>query len=278
MGLQTHIGPQLLGTVKNNNPAIVTTNNPLASETINGTVTSFPGSVWNTFLGTGQTNGIRNLGVGDGTQFGSFAMGTASFPTAQTGVSIPNLDATTGAGKVSSVTFYPGVYTTGPTGGPQFQPIVMPAGTYVAAIVFDIVTAFTTNVTGGTSTTAINLAINAVNTSGTVTNLVNHGGVVSPTAPAVSISTAWGSAQRNQVGSGSGLTIPSTAVPYMVNTGNTDTIIQCVLTATLGTATVLNISNGSGYLGINYTIRNADGSWYPQTPIQPISNPPTVTY
>ena len=62
----------------------------------------------------------------------------------------------------------------------------------------------------------------------------------------------------------------------MINTGSTDTIIQCVLTLSGGTSPTWTA--GAGYLGINYTIRNPDGSWYPQTPTSPISNPPVVTY
>jgi len=266
MGIQTHLGPQLLGTVKNNNPLLVTSNNPLSTS-------------WPTFLGTGQTNGVRNLGVGDGTQFGSFVIGSSSFPTSQTGVSIPG----SGTGQVTgsnSVTFYPGVYTLGPSGQQQFQPIVMPAGSYISAVVFDITTQFANGGTIG-STTAVNLAVNAIGAPGTTyataVNLVNHASTTNGSG-AGSFTTTFGTVQRNQVGSGSGLTLAAAGVPYFVNTGATDTIIQCVLSITTGNGSTPTLTAGAGYLGINYTIRNSDGSWYPQTPTSPISNPPVITY
>ena len=140
-----------------------------------------------------QTNGIRNLGVGDGTQFGSIAIGSSSFPTSQTGVLLPSGLAGT------AYTFYPGVYTLGPTGNQQFQPIVIPAGSYISAIVFDITTAFTASGSPTAATLTLN-AIGAPNTTySTATNIVTHTG---------SLGSSW-TIQRNQVGSGSGFsTLP----------------------------------------------------------------------
>jgi len=247
MGLQTHLGPQLLGTVKNNNPTVVTTNSPTST-------------AWPSFLGTTPTNGIRNLGVGDGTQFGSFVVGSSSFSTAQTGVTVPSGTA------ASAYTFYPGVYTVGPTGNQQFQPMVIPAGSYISAIVFDITTAFTASGSPTSATLTLN-AIGAPSTTyATATNIVTHTGT---------IASSW-TVQRNQVGTGSGFSVATAGIPYFVNTGATDTILQVVLT--LGGGTSPTWTAGAGYLGINYTIRNPDGTWYPQTPAYPVANPPTITY
>lgn len=295
MGLQTHLGPQLLGTVKSNNPSLVTSNSPIAGGlgASTGTITSGvlasgvpTGTVWPPFLGTGQSNGVRNLGVGDGTQFGSFVVGSTAFPTAQTGVTIPNnvlTNSNTGT-TATTYAFYPGVYTLGPTGNPQFQPMVMPAGSYISAFVFDIVTGFTVGGTPGSSS-QIQFAVYAVGAPGTTYAtpqlLMTHTGLgtTNVTGVSTSVSNAWSISQRNQVGSGSGLNLPANATPYLVNTGNTDTMIMCVISLLLGNGTgPLTLTAGSGYLGINYTIRNPDGSWYPQTPTSPIANPPVITY
>jgi hypothetical protein len=312
MGLQTHIGPQLLGTVKNNNPGLVTSANPIAGGlgASTGTVASGiltagvpTGTVWPPFLGTGTTNGIRNLGVGDGTQFGSFVItsqaGTnPSFPTNQTGVTIPFQSNTSSSlSAATTYAFYPGVYTTGPTGQQQFQPIVIPAGSYISAIVFDITSVLTnqgiTTNTGTAfsagSTSQATLGFYAVGAPGTTfatpVNIVNHSGVgtTAGTTPPFtpSVTGAWSTAQRNQVGSGSGLSIPTGATPvsYLANTGNTDTILMCVLSLSLSNGTTgIGLGGVAGYIGINYAIRNPDGSWYPQSPTSPIANPPVVTY
>ena len=314
MGLQTHIGPQLLGTVKNNNPSVVTSSSPTAGGlgTSTGTFSSGAlstgvptGTVWPPFLGTGQTNGIRNLGVGDGTQFGSFIIqpysgNSTAFSTGQTGVTVPFLTNTNTGTTATTYAFYPGVYTTGPTGQQQFQPMVMPAGTYVAAVVFDItalasISSVTQGVTtstgtafaaGTTCTSSAVLSLYAVGAPGTTYAtpqlICQHSG--SGGTGASSVTSAWNSLQRNQVGSGSGLSIPANATPYLVNTGNTDTILMCVISLLLGTNTggspsaSIGLGGVSGYIGINYTIRNPDGSWYPQTPTSPIANPPVITY
>ena len=287
MGLQTHLGPQLLGTVKNNNPALVTSANPIAGGlgASTGTITSGvlasgvpTGTVWPPFLGTGQSNGVRNLGVGDGTQFGAFTVGSTSFPTNQSGVVISNSVLTNSNTGTTATTyaFYPGIYTT----GGQFQPMVMPAGSYLSAFVFDIVTGFTIGGTPGT-TSQIQLAVYAVGAPGTTYAtpqlLMTHTGL--GTAVGTGVSAAWATAQRNQVGSGSGLSLPANATGYLVNSGNTDTILMCVISLLLGNGTgPLTLTAGCGYLGVNYTIRNPDGSWYPQTPTSPIANPPVATY
>jgi len=246
MGLQTHLGPQLLGTVKSNNPALVTTNNPLSTS-------------WPTFLGTGQTNGVRNLGVGDGTQFGSFVIGaTTTFPTSQTGVTLGTQSFT----NTVTANFYPGVYTTGPAGQQQFQPMVIPAGSYISALVLDIPTSIAGS---GTAFTVTGFNLIAWGAPGTTyaagQQILNHTGAVT--------------AGRYQVGV-SGFLVSSGGIGYMINSGNTDTIIQAQITATATGAGAFTF--GSGYIGVNYTIRNPDGSWYPQTPTSPISNPPVITY
>jgi hypothetical protein len=55
---------------------------------------------------------------------------------------------------------------------------------------------------------------------------------------------------------------------------------MCVLSILLGSGGTgtLAMTAGCGYLGVNYTILNPDGSWYPQSPTSPIAYPPVVTY
>jgi len=311
MGLQTHLGPQLLGTIKNNNPAIVLTNTPSP-----------------TYLGSYPTNGYRNLGAGDGSQF-------APISFTQMNTSANN----------SSAVFYPYLTTNGGTA----QPIVIPSGSFISSIYFDVVipfnfstipTGITMNINayGGTGTT-ISTGVSTVTTTctsattsatqaftstagiypgmvvtgagitGTITvssitnatTLVLSASITSTataytfTASSVSLSsglnivthgsssaiTAYNSAQRNQVGSGTSFTYVSgtsitniAGMQYLTNTGPTDTMLGVTFTYT-GSGTAVA---GSAILSVNYVLRNPDGTYYPQTPTSPIANPPAVTY
>jgi hypothetical protein len=234
MGLQTHLGPQLTGTVKNPSPNVVNT----AAISPNFLVTS-PGVAT-------QTGAYRNTGVGDATQFANVTSQTAT-------------------------AYYPYLPITTATGQTFNQPIVIPAGSFITGIYFDVTTAYT--FTG--SPTGAQIAINVVGAPGTTyaagLQIILHG--------STSALTAFTTPQRNQVGSTNGFNYNTgtSVMAYLTNTGATDTMIQIgpwVFTGGSSPAA----SAGAGILSVNYVVRNFDGSYYPQTPTSPIANPPVQTY
>jgi len=234
MGLQTHLGPQLTGTVKNPSPNVITT----AAISPNFLVTS-PG------IST-QAGAYRNTGVGDATQYANV--------TAVTGTAYyPFLPITTAAGQTFS------------------QPIVIPAGSYITGIFFDVLVAYV--FTG--APTGVQIAVNVVGAPGTTyaagLQLILHG--------SVSGTAAFTTPQRNSVGSTNGFqyNTGTSAVNYLANTGATDTLVQIGPWVFTG-GTSPAASAGSGVISFNYVVRNSDGSYYSQTPTSTISNPPVQTY
>jgi hypothetical protein len=173
--------------------------------------------------------------------------------------------------------------------GGLYQPIVIPAGSYINAIFFDVQTPFgvPANLTG------IVLNIFAYGAPGTTitplggTAVSLNSGIQIASCGNSSAITSFSIAQRNQIGSGSSFAFTSgtsnateAAVQYLTNTGSTDTMIGVSFGFTVTTSAVSGaiLTAGAGILGVNYCVRNPDGSWYPQTPPSTIANPPTATY
>jgi hypothetical protein len=145
--------------------------------------------------------------------------------------------------------------------------VVLPAGAFITNIYADVTAAF-----NASTNNTLTVAISATNgTAGMVIFQVVGTGVNIPVGrwdlDAVGTTLA--------VWSGSGA---DTNIPYWTNvsylqTTPTNQIVQAYFTGT-GTAA----STGAASITIVYILRNADGSWYLQTPAYPIANPATVTY
>jgi hypothetical protein len=237
MGMQTFLGPILAGTQKNINAVNVTSNTPSTA-----------------YLQAGTGGSYRNTGVGDCLQF----------------VTIPQSTLTGIAAASYPYTFIP-YYT---VSGVNY-PIVIPAGSYIDNIDFNITTAFTfsgsptslaVNVqlvgpAGSTYATAQTLAVATLTTSSlpTIGNyaLANSSTTPSATSPLVATATA-------------------TPLAMLLNTGAADTVLQLNLAWTGGTNPA--ITAGAFGLAFSYVLRSPDGSWYPQTPPNPLVTPSPATY
>lgn len=200
MGLRTFLGPLLVGTQKNTNGAIVTSNTPSAA-----------------FL-AGNVGGYRNTGASDALQMMNIPATTlTSIPAA----SFP-------------YTFVP-TYT---VSGVNY-PIVIPAGSYIDNIDMNITTAVTfsgapTNLLvsvqligapGSTYATAQTLAVATLTTASlpTIGNyaMANSSSTASATSPIVATASA-------------------TPLAMLLNTGPTDAMLQLVLTFTAGTTPAIS--------------------------------------
>jgi hypothetical protein len=139
------------------------------------------------------------------------------------------------------------VYTA-PGGGTEVM--VIPAGAYLAGMNIDVTVAF-------------NAGTNNTITVQTATGLT----IVTHTATGANIT-----AGRYTVGS-AGFAWTTTNITTLVNIGTSDVIIQAFFTGT-GTAA----TTGAATISLNYIFRNPDGSYFPQTPPVPQTNPPSLTY
>ena len=241
MSLRTFLGPLLSGTVKNNNPTVVTSNTPSASF-LN--------------LGTSGSNvgGYRNTGPQDCFQFISVAQSTL---TSVAAASFP--------------------YTWFPTYAVQGvnYPLVFPAGSYIDNIDFIVNTAFTFS---GTPT-SLTLNINLIGAPGTTYATAQTIAVVTLTAaslPTIGIYATGNSGSTVSPTNPIVYTGSATPLAMIQNTGTSDAMLQLSASFTGGTTPA--ISAGAFSFAFNYVLRNPDGSWYQQTPTSPISNPPVQTY
>lgn len=204
------------------------------------------------YLLAGTGGSYRNTGTSDAFQFVSVPQGTL---TAVAAASYP-------------YTFTP-VYSVNNVN----YPICIPAGSYIDNIDFTVTTPFTfsgaptslalaiqlVGAPNSTYSTAQTIATATVTTSVTagVYSAANSGTTASATSPLVFSSSA-------------------TPVAMILNTGPTDALLQVVMTFTGGTNPA--ITAGAFSLMTNYAIRSPDGSWYPQTPLNPYSQPSPATY
>jgi len=247
MSLRTFLGPLLSGTVKNNNPVIVSSNTPSPSFLTTGSLNS-------------NTGGYRNTGPQDCFQFVSVAESSllvAAIPAA----SFP--------------------YTSYPVNTVQGvnYPIVFPAGSYIDNIDFICTKLFTFS----GSPTALTISVNLIGAPGTTyatAQTIATINLVAANLPTIGIyaTSNSGSATTGATTQTAPIVYTSSATPLAMiqNTGTSDAMLQLVYTFTSGTAPT--ITAGSFALAFNYVLRNPDGSWYQQTPTSPISNPPVQTY
>lgn len=239
MSLRTFLGPILNGTQKNNNPAVITSNTPSAA-----------------FLQSGTGNSYRNTGSSDGLQFVSVPQSVF------TGIATGTL---TGAG----LTYVPVNTVQGVN-----YPIVIPAGSYIDNIDFNITTLFAM-----TGTTPVGLiSVQLIGAPGSTYATAQT--VATVQLPQTGQPTIGNYAIGNSSSSFSATTpivatAAATPLAMFLNTGPTDAMLQLVITAS-GTTPLFTA--GACSFAFSYAIRNPDGTFYPQTPIIPIGNPPVQTY
>jgi hypothetical protein len=241
MSLRTFLGPLLAGTNKNNNANYVTANTPSPSYLI------LPGSA------NSNVGGYRNTGA-----VGAYQTITLSATT------LTNIAAAS-----FPYTFYP-TYT---VQGVNY-PIVIPAGSYIDNIDFNVVTTFTFSGAPTSLAVAVNL-IGAPGTTYATAQTIATATLTAASLPPVGSYPVTNASTASQyapfVSNNS-----ATPVAMSLNTGTSDCMLQLVLTFTGGTTPA--ISTGSFGLMFSYILRAPDGSWYPQTPTSPVSNPPVQTY
>jgi hypothetical protein len=247
MSLRTFLGPLLSGTVKNNNPVIVSSNTPSPSFLTTGSLNS-------------NTGGYRNTGPQDCFQFVSVAESSllsAAIPAA----SFP--------------------YTSYPVNTVQGvnYPIVFPAGSYIDNIDFVCTKVFTF----GGAPTSLTINVNLIGAPGTTyatAQTIATINLVTANLPSLGVyaTSNSGSATTGATTQTAPIVYTSSATPLAMiqNTGPSDALLQLVYTFTGGTTPT--ITAGSFALAFNYVLRNPDGSWYPQTPTNPINTIPVQTY
>jgi hypothetical protein len=201
--------------------------------------------------GTGDS--YRNTGASDCYQFVSVP--AASF----TGIATATLTAGTTVVPTYSVA---GVA----------YPLVFPAGSYIDNIDFIVTTAFT--LTG--TTPVVTLALQLIGAPGstyataqTIATATLSNAIGQPTAGIYATGTTGSTVSTSNP------LVYSTTIAPILNTGPTDTMFQILVT---GTGTTPLITAGACSFAFNYVVRNADGSWYPQTPPVPYSAPIPAVY
>lgn len=245
MSLRTFLGPLLLGTQKNHDPAFITSNTPSPAFLTKGPAGSQ--SIVGAYRNTGANDAIQSLSIPQ-TVFTSIP--AASFP----------------------YTFYP-TYT---VGGVNY-PIVIPAGSYIDNIDLNITTAFTFS----GAPTGFVLSLNLIGAPGSTYAAAQTIATAGTAASATILGSIGNYALANSGATsvaGAPLVATSSATPLamLLNTGPTDAMVQLVLTFTGGTSPA--ITAGAITFLFSYVVRNPDGTWYQQTPPSTISNPPVQTY
>lgn len=238
MGLRTFLGPLLVGTQKNNNTNLITSNTPSAA-----------------FLtGSGATGPYRNTGAGDAFQF----------------ITVPSATLTGIAAASFPYTFFPTTTVSGVN-----YPLVIPAGSYIDNIDFNITTAITFS--GAPTSLAVNVQL--IGAAGST--YASAQTIAVATLTAASLPTI-GNYEWTNSSTTATATLPlvatasATPLAMLINTGTTDSILQLNMVFTGGASPA--ISAGAFGFAINYVVRNPDGTAYPQTPPNTANQPPTATY
>jgi hypothetical protein len=241
MSLRTFLGPLLAGTNKNNNANYVTANTPSPSYLI------LPGSA------NSNVGGYRNTGA------------VGAYQT----ITVPAATLTGIAAASFPYTFYP-TYT---VQGVNY-PIVIPAGSYIDNIDFNLLTAFTFS---GTPT-SVAIAVNLIGAPGTTYATAQTIATATVTAATQTPIGSYPITNASAAAQYTPFVANNSATPFAMslNTGTSDCMLQLVLTFSGGTTPA--ITAGSFGLMFSYILRNPDGTWYPQTPTSPVSNPPVQTY
>jgi len=286
MALATHLGPWLLGTVKNptNTSTTVSTAQIGTYRNTGSTVAvqTSPGGIayTNTSATTLLTPGnvIQSVG-GTSSSTLTLAGTTAAAEGIVPGLKVvgPGIAGGTTVSSVSgsAVTLSAAVTAsaTSPapflffdsTAGYNNNPIVLPAGAFINNIYLDVLTAFNFGAASGAAGT---FTVSVLNSTATY-NLATISTSGTTTAP-----LAVG---RYSLGATGGLLAASTiGVALLSNISGgqnspTDGIIQAFVTSG---GTTPSLSTGLATVSIEYSVRNVDGTYFPQTPNPSYSNVP----
>jgi hypothetical protein len=237
MGLRTFLGPLLVGTQKNNNTQVITSNTPSS-----------------TFLSSSVPGPYRNTGVSDAIQFVTVPQATF------TGIAAASYPAT--------------VVPVNTVGGVNY-PVIIPAGSYIDNIDFNVTTAFTFS--GGPTSLAINVQL--VGATGTTYATAQTIAVVTLTA--ASLPTIGNYALGNSSSTPSATnpivaTATATPLAMLLNTGTSDAMLQINLAWTGGASPA--ITAGACSFTFAYIVRNPDGSFYPTNLASPFVPPGGYSY
>ena len=167
--------------------------------------------------------------MGTATRLGAWLIGTVKDTTGTTAGLINNLGVTTTA-QTKKINF---AGTT--TAGVTTQIAVLPAGSQIIGIYVDTLVAFT-------GSTAANMVLGVTGTTNRFW--------------ATTDITAAGRAALTNANLGNWAGAASAAAPDGIGVGVSDVIVNVVLTPTVATATA-----GTVQFTIEYTVRNADGTW-----------------
>lgn len=138
-------------------------------------------------------------------------------------------------------------------------PICIPAGSYIDNIDLYVTTAFPATTFG------VNIAlVNAAGTATTIATISNASG--GPTTAGV-----YSAANTGTTASASIPLVWSANAGTIINTGSTDSLVQLQFTTAVPASGVFG-------LAFDYVLRSPDGSWYPQTPPNPLVTPSPATY
>lgn len=207
-----------------------------------------------TYLLNGTGGSYRNTGTSDAFQFVSVPQGTL---TAIAAASYPYTFVPTYS--VNSVNY----------------PICIPAGSYIDNIDFIVNTAFTFSGTPTSLALALQL-VGAPNTTYSTAQTIATATLTAASLPTIGIYSTANSSTTASATNPIVWSASATPLAMIQNTGPTDALLQLVMTFTGGTSPA--ITAGALSLMVNYAMRSPDGSWYPQTPVNPYSQPSPATY
>lgn len=281
MGLATHLGPWLVGTVKNPSNTSTTVSAAQIGQyrNVGSTVAvqTSPGGVLytNTTATTLLTPGNVISCVG-GTSSSTLTLTgtTAALEGIVSGLKVvgPGIAAGTTVTSVSgsTVTLSAAVSASATSPAPFLffdstlgynnNPVVLPAGAFINNIYLDVLTQF--NTTGTTSTTSA-ITINLLNAQASY-NLAVYS-VTGTTSATLAVG-------RYALSGATGGMTASNAIAAMllsnISSGQntpTDGIIQATFSQS-STGTLTAATTGMATVSVEYSVRNPDGTYYPQTP------------
>lgn len=276
MGLATHLGPWVLGTVKNPSNtsntvstsqigqyrntgatiALQTSPGGLLFSNTSATTLTTPGNViWavggtssSTLTLTGTTAAAEGIVSGLTVVGPGIAAGTKVSSVSGSAVTL-SAAATTNATSPAPFLFYDA------TAGYNNNPLVIPAGAFITDIYVDVLTAFnqgTTNV----------IDIKLANSTSTYTIATLSAGTSLPVGRYV-----LGAGTSASVGGANNTTFATTAIGAAILgnvSGGQNSPTDCIVQAnTSGTGTAA--TTGMASITVQYAVRNSDGTYFPQT-------------
>jgi hypothetical protein len=291
MALATHLGPWLLGTVKNSTNtsttvstaqigtyrntgstvAVQTSPGGIAYTNTSATTLLTPGNTIQAVATTATSTTMTLVGTtaaAEGITSGLKVVG----PGINGGTTVSSVSGSTITLSMASLT----TVTAGaflffdPTAGYNNNPIVLPAGAFINNIYLDVLTAF--NTTGTTTTTAA-ITVSLLNSTASY-NLA----ALTATGSATTATLPVGRYMLGAVVGSSLVASNTTAIMLLSNVSGgqntpTDQIVQATFSQS-STGTLTGATQGLATVSIEYSVRNVDGTYFPQTPNSSYLNVP----